>query len=308
MAEGVYRDRLTGLRAQLRHRLEGLNARLDRFESLFFEALDPAVRHSLVSLRGRLDPHGLDRDAPEALDAFAADLDAAERLVDAELARLPEREQAWSTPADRPPEPRVVEAFAVAFDLIDPRERTTRAERLLGELRHLDPAASLSAGASGRLWLGQFRVDGVALGLGFGCQIAVQNNNPLDLVYATVAMPPATAPLTLRPQGWGAEFGSWLGLVRDQPTGDGPFDATFVVDASAEVTRRLLGPTVRGCLLTLAREDVPSLRVGPGFAELRWVFEPHRRALAAMAEALVALHRVGPTRAFLRPETDSRGP
>ena len=107
-------------------------------------------------------------------------------------------------------------------------------------------------------------------------------------MHLVTSIPRATPRLLLRPETLLMAFGKALGIKHEIEVGDASFDGLFLIEGSRFAAERFLVPSIRAHILTLARFDVPTLRVDPPSrtASLRWCFEPAPKALDAALRIL----------------------
>ena len=106
--------------------------------------------------------------------------------------------------------------------------------------------------------------------------------------------------LVVTPQGLKDDLLGAFGLHDEVVLDQGSFDGIFVIRAEEAVARILLTDEVRAALLSLSREDVPTLEVGEGLARISWSYEPNARCLRVGARALGALRAAPPAKSLRR--------
>lgn len=292
----VYRDDLGALRMQARQRVDTLTRTEETLDALFWETLSPADTASLASLRKTLKrpPDGMDR---EGLVALLAAIDGAERIVYGALERLPAVELEWSTPRSLPSGlPSYADRPWAGGMYISAHYETLAAE-WGALLRAFDRGASWERADDGLSWRGVLRSEGVGLCVLWEPFARNAHNNAEDYVTVGASMPRATAKLRVRPRGWSDDLLGVVG-IGGRKIHDDRFDGYFVVEATPEASAALLPDEVKRGLLEVAQEDVPQAEVGQSLALVRWTYAPSHRSFAGAVHALVAWHRVGPTRRF----------
>lgn len=110
-------------------------------------------------------------------------------------------------------------------------------------------------------------------------------------VVVATSVRDGTLALKVVPRSWVDRVLLALRLRRELATGDGDFDAFFVVRGADGASSALLSPAARGALLRLAREAPPCLECGEGAVEVRWYVDPTEAALRAAVEVAAAVRR-----------------
>lgn len=92
------------------------------------------------------------------------------------------------------------------------------------------------------------------------------------------------------------EIGVSVPQSKPVSTGDRAFDGLFAYHGSLRTTLALTNAKVRRSLLEIAKQDVPTVRIGTSEAWVEWCAEPNKRALEAAIIVLRAARRLEPPR------------
>lgn len=286
MPADSYRDAQLGIRARLSELARRIRERDSELSADFWDRLAPHLRERLEALREALDiPQSASFDqlarAEARLATYAHEI---ERLVaglpatDADGYRAPgdvldPPSEIGAGPALSPPEG---EAFVQAFESV---------------VREHDPSAEVEVEG---WWscLARFRHRAAPFAL--RCAALANGAGQLEnaSMHLVTSVPRGTPALSLRPERLLVAFGKALGSVHEIVVGDASFDGLFLIEGTRTGAARFLVPCIRAHLLSLARFDVPTLRVDPraGIASLRWRFEPVAAALEAAIRVLTFIH------------------
>jgi hypothetical protein len=289
---GVYRDPSEGLRARLADLVKQVQRRETTATVIFWSCLAQEHVKRLHGLRAAA--FKIQRQAAsfteisraiEALESYLTALDDLLAQADkreAELCALPEE-----PPTVRP-------WISQSAEPSNSSEQAEVVERVYGALKRqissLDPGHhwDLRWTASQVQVRTRFRADDTPLLLDHVHTFSSPQRSTFrlfpDHLVITTGVARATPSLRLSPAGL---FGGWRGIK----LGDPSFDGMFVVIAERDHARLLLTRDVRTDLLTIARFEIPSLRVESMAATLSWRFEPKVKAVAAAIRVLAALRR-----------------
>lgn len=292
----LYRDAHVGIRA----RLADLEARVREHEAELTEAfwmnLEPYVRERLAALRAAL---GLvAADSLEDLTRAEVLLSAYADELDTWLASAPALEEEWLELPDEVPDPPSERASGPAL-LADEGRAFVRAFEAILRGTHrpseLVEEGWWSAVARFRYRDAPFvlRASGMANGNGHLGEVAM---------HLVTSVARATPCLVVRHVSLLAAVGKVMGLEHEVEIGDPSFDGLFLIQGEKKDAVRLLTPSVRASLMTLARYDVPTLEIDPPrrIASLRWNFEPTLGAIESAIRALSSIREAPAAISFRR--------
>jgi hypothetical protein len=286
-----YRDSLEALR----DRIGALDLEIARLEETFTDVFWDDVAPGLSLLRpAEREPPG-DDAMPEAL--MSATTEREERL--AALQRVerdfPGIEERWTRPAPEPPPLELVfeswiERVDRAFKARGPGLGAFKAT--IAQVAPGTPLSPVESGGTGCV----IEIDGVAFAVTFQDWATSRSAETQAVNAVAVRVPPGTAEVRAVPQDFGAELLSIFRMTQDIKLGHPDFDGYFLIQGDPDAARALITPTVRDRLLSLARQDIPTLHVSRGVARLWWSWELTPESLLTAIEALRELRGVPPTR------------
>lgn len=292
----LYRDAHVGIRA----RLVDLEARVREHEAELTEAfwnnLEPYVRERLGALRAALGLVGA--DSLEDLTRAEVLLSAYADELDIWLESAPALEEAWLELPDEVADPPPERASGPAL-LAEEGRAFLRAFQTLVRDTHR-PAEIVEEGwwsavARFRYRDAPFvlRASGMPNGNGHLGEVAM---------HLVTSVARATPRLLVRHESLLAAVGKAMGLKHEVEIGDPSFDGLFLIQGEKKDAKRLLSPSVRASLMTLARYDVPTLEIDPPrrVASLSWNFEPTLSAIEAAIRTLSAIREAPAAICFRR--------
>ena len=282
MPADSYRDAQVGIHARLSDLESRIREREAEVTGDFWESLEAHVRDRLSALRDSLEL--AKSESFEELARAEGQLATYENELDRLIARLPTIEEEWlAVPegvTDPPPD-------GDAGPVLAPDEGRDFVAAFEAMVRERDRDAELVVDG---WWatLARFRYRGMPFALR-GAALANGNGHLAEAsMHLVTSIPRATPRLLLRPETLLMAFGKALGIKHEIEVGDASFDGLFLIEGSRFAAERFLVPSIRAHILTLARFDVPTLRVDPPSrtASLRWCFEPAPKALDAALRIL----------------------
>ncbi len=282
----VYRDDHAAFAA----RVSTLRADADRLAAsvtpAFWRCIPAADAEALRATRT------LALDAAAPLDACAAwerHLALFARVLDA----LDAHADAWRALPDEPPLPGLEGSPVDALDALPDLARA-----FITQVRALDREARIAAARAprprprGAAEVGvsaSLRVDGEPLSLRLAAHTLDGHDATVRALTASTTVPRGHPEVTVRPeQGFESLFHT---VRRHTGTGDDRFDSYFRTELPQGEGLALLSAPVRAALLAIARVDVPTLRIAPPEATLRWCYPPTTATLDAAVRCLTLVRR-----------------
>lgn len=288
MSDGLYRDPLLGMKAQIGERRAALGRLEARVSDILVAVLPEPLRSRLRELRARADRDGETLEELHDRERAVGELEGALRAaidMSFDLAAEPDE---LPRPEPESPRPFLIE------------ERWLEKIRLCLE----EDLARVDGGARTERWgdfetLSTFQLDGAQAML----RMSAALQSSVATVGGELTMPIATGiePLRLAPETAWHRVGKRVGWVEEADLDDRPFDEAYLVEVRSDLASALLTRDVRRALSAVAVVR-PTIDVRDGVLRAAWDDATVRAAtrfytdvrlplVDLMAEALACMHR-----------------
>lgn len=285
----VYRDDYQALRL----RATALRGEVERCEARVTAAFWRCIPEDEFETLRRTKAEGDDRSVAGDDVSLAAACDAYERYtrcfarVFGELDRY---ERTWRAVSDDAMPPSsvptdVARVIAAAHPIM---------RAFVDAVYQIDPVAAVGATSTAREYeyvheaRASVRHGGVPLAFHLLAQGLGDEGTHVLRICATTMVPRGLPPLEARPETWTESL--FRGLRRRRDRGHDPeFESFFHIECPSGEHDRVITPAVREALLKIAHVDVPTLRVTPPTATLRWRYMPTIATMLAAARCMVAV-------------------
>ncbi|AKV04127.1 hypothetical protein AKJ09_10790 [Labilithrix luteola] len=291
MTADLYRDAWVGIRARLAELSVRVREREAEVTEDFWESLEPNVRGELGAMREALEIVYAESASPASFEfeqlaraeqLLANYLEELERLI----RQLPAVEAEWCALPDEVPDPPSGRDSWTLYLPTD-EEMSELVRSFTTTVRERDRTADIITD-NRRSCLARFHDRGAP----FTLRATAHTNGKGQIIevgmWLMTSVPRAMPKLVVRHETLALSFGKAIGLKHEVEVGEPSFDGLFLIQAAKETVTRLLVPSIRTLLMTLARFDVPTLEIDPRArtASLQWRFEPSSVALDAAVRVL----------------------